>query len=172
MGDPRHLVLVGLMGSGKSAVGRALAERLGRPYVDNDDLLERRTGRSARDLAARSGLYALHAEEAAAFGAALDRREPSVLGAPASVVENRAVRDRLQEHDVVWLAASDETLADRIESSGDHRPHLGGDLRAELSRQRRERGPRYEQVASMVVRNDDRGVDETVDEIVERLRSA
>jgi len=55
MTSTRHLVLVGLMASGKTTVGQTLAARLGRPFVDNDVVLERRTGRSAREIAAADG---------------------------------------------------------------------------------------------------------------------
>src|SRR5262249_6752285 len=55
-----HLVLVGPMGAGKSTIGEIVAKRLDRPYIDSDDEVERRTGRTARQIAAAEGLAALH----------------------------------------------------------------------------------------------------------------
>ena len=54
MAEPR-IVLLGMMGSGKSSVGRALSDRTGWPFVDNDALVERATGRTARQLLAEEG---------------------------------------------------------------------------------------------------------------------
>src|SRR5689334_14413518 len=71
MTEARHVVLMGLMGSGKSTVGRPLAARLDRPFVDNDDRLAARTGQTAREVAAAEGADALHAREAAVLVDAL-----------------------------------------------------------------------------------------------------
>ena len=48
--DRRHIVLVGMMGAGKSSVGRVLAARLDRPLLDTDELVEASTGRSVREI--------------------------------------------------------------------------------------------------------------------------
>ena len=139
---PRHLVLVGLMGSGKTTVGLLVAGRLGRPYVDNDEELGRRVGLTAREFTAREGIEALHRAEADAFTAMLDRPEPSVLGAAASVIELPDVRDLLARHFVVWLDADAEVLAARA-ATGSHRPDL------EASELQRARAALYAEVADL-----------------------
>ena len=55
------------MGAGKTTIGKPLAERLSRPFVDNDELLFRRTGRNAAEIEASEGADALHREEAGAL---------------------------------------------------------------------------------------------------------
>jgi shikimate kinase len=110
----RHVVLVGLMGAGKSTVGRALAARLGQPFVDNDDALQRRTGRSARDIAAADGVDALHAQEAATLLATLEATEPAVIAAAAAAVLDPAVAAALPAHYVVYLRAAPVALAVRV----------------------------------------------------------
>jgi shikimate kinase len=166
----RHVVLVGLMGSGKSSIGKPLAARLGLPYVDNDTELERRTGATARDLAARAGTDALHGEEAAALHDVLDRSAPSVVGAAASVVCDPEIRALLREHFVVWLNADLDTLVSKLAAKA-HRPVVDGDPRAYLEQQLAERGPLYREVASMVVDTDrDRDDDAIVDRIVAALQ--
>jgi shikimate kinase len=168
MTRPRHVVLVGLMGSGKSSIGVPLAERLGVPYVDNDQELERRTGRDAREIATADGPDALHHAEAASFVATLARDRPAVMSAPASVVLDPDVRHRLRDQFVVWLDTDVDALARRLEKKS-HRPEIGGTPREYLARQHRERAPLYREVASCVVQR--RG-DEPKGPIVERIASA
>jgi shikimate kinase len=122
METTRHVVLLGLMGSGKSSIGRRVAGRLGRPLVDGDEELEAATGgRTAADVEADDGIDALHDLEERVAVAALERTEPSVIGPAASVCESAAVRELLGHHAVVWLSAPAEHLAARARSK-DHRP--------------------------------------------------
>jgi shikimate kinase len=167
MPQPRHVVLTGLMSSGKTTVGHALARRLGRRYLDNDSELARRTGDTARDIAAREGLDTLHRDEAAAFMAALATTEPAVVGAPASVITDPDMRRRLRDHYVVWLDTDIETLAGRLHGKG-HRPVIQGDVREFLERQHRERAPFFREAASQVVhpRGDD------ADEVAQTIADA
>lgn len=62
--EPRHVAILGLMGSGKSTVGVALADRLGWPLVDSDVVIEASTGQTVREWRERSGTASLHALEA------------------------------------------------------------------------------------------------------------
>ena len=144
MRDLQHVVLVGLMGSGKTTVGRLVAQRLGWPLVDNDVELGRRVGMTARELTAREGLDALHEAEAETLTGMLDQSEPSVIGAAASVVESPLMRDLLERHYVVWLDADPEVLAARA-ATGAHRPHLSA---AELHTAR---SALYEQISALRV---------------------
>ena len=82
MSKPLHVVLMGLMGSGKSTLGVPLARRLGRPYVDNDRQLELRTGQTAHTLAAAVGMDELHRDEAATLLDSIASEEPAVISAP------------------------------------------------------------------------------------------
>ncbi|MET1001521.1 MAG: shikimate kinase [Acidimicrobiia bacterium] len=165
---PRHVVLVGLMGSGKSSIGRPLARRVGREYLDNDDVLELRTGHTAREIASDRGLDALHEEEANAFREMLADPKPAVIGAAASVVVDPGIRDLLREHDVVWLDTDLDHLARRVDA-GDHRPFLGDDRRAALQAQWDARAPFYREVASLVVHPDREDDERIVDEIAQAL---
>src|SRR5687767_9702466 len=112
----RHIVVVGLMGSGKSTVGRALAEHLGLAFLDNDELLEARCGRTAAEVQDAGGRAELHRLEAEVLCEALARPQPCVVTAAASVVEDDAALARLEHHQVVWLRASDEVLIARVEA--------------------------------------------------------
>ena len=155
-----HIVLVGSMGAGKSTIGRAIAERLGRRLVDGDEELERRTGKTAAAVAASDGAEILHREEAAVVRDVLTGDEPVVLAAAASVVDDDETRDRLRDPAVrvVWVRAPRAVLRRRA-LAGEHRPFVQGDPDAVL-RLDRDRAPRYEDVADVVLDEHD-GTDPT-----------
>lgn len=137
------------MGSGKTSVGRRVAERLGRPFLDSDDQVEAGTGRTVREIFETEGLgeAAFRVLEAEALVEALARPDPLVIAAAGGVVLDPANRARLMESaTVVWLHADPEVLATRV-TTGDHRPLLGDDPRPVLERMYRQRRALYEQVA-------------------------
>jgi shikimate kinase len=158
---PRHIVTAGLMGSGKTTLGRELAERLGRRFVDSDVALQREDGRTAREIAAQDGVDVLHELEAAGLLAALRASEPSVIAAAASTIEDPAARRALgaPETFVIWLRGSPEVLAARA-AKGDHRPT--GPL-AELEAQVERRGPLFAEVADAIVDVDERSPEQVLD---------
>ncbi len=82
----QHLVLVGLMGSGKTTVARIAAERLGRKIIDSDAVIERATGRTVRQIFADDGEDAFRSLETAALLDALADPVPAVIAAAGGVV--------------------------------------------------------------------------------------
>jgi shikimate kinase len=170
--DDRHVVLLGLMGSGKSTVGHALARRLGRPFIDNDEALEARSGRSARDIADADGTGALHTLESQALVDALARPAPAVVAAAASVVEEPAAVDALRGNDVVYLYAPPGVLAARVAArtpDDDHRPFVDGDARAVLEAQYAARDLRYRALAGVTVDTSASTPDELAEQVMQAL---
>jgi shikimate kinase len=160
------VVLVGMMGSGKTTVGRRVAARLGRRLRDSDAEVEARTGRTVREIFETDGEAAFRSEEARALADALDDPEPAVVAAAGGVVLDPANRRRLRAAGtVVWLDGRPEDLARRV-SSGGHRPLLGDDPLAALRRLDRERRPLYEEVADSVVPVGHRPVDDVVADVL------
>ena len=162
-----RIVLVGMMGSGKSSVGRALAARTGWPFHDNDALLEGATGRTARELA-EGGEAVLRDAESAALRAGLQRPEPAIVASAAGVVLDADDRRRLaaEEH-VTWLRASPETLRERLRSTDDdHRPWLDRDPDAWLRQTDADRAPLFASIADLVVDVDDLRPDEAAGRIL------
>jgi shikimate kinase len=153
-GDPGHVVLVGLMGSGKSTVGRRLAKRLGRPFVDADDVIVEREGRLITEIYEAGGEAAFRAAEADVMADLLARSEPSVVAAGGGVVVTPANRELLRcpGVTVVWLDASPAFLASRAQARS-HRPLLAGDVdkRAVFDRLHGERVEHFRAVADVVV---------------------
>jgi shikimate kinase len=166
MTPPRHVVLVGMMASGKSTVGRLVADRLGRPLVDSDGLVERRTGRTVREIFETDGEPGFRQLEAAALADALSSPEPAVIAAGGGVVlaaENRAsltTGDTL----VVWLRAVPGVLAARV--AGGERPLLDADAEGALRQLSADREPLYAEVADVVV-DAGRPLGEVADAVVE-----
>lgn len=162
-----HLVLVGLMGVGKSTVGRALAARLGRPFVDTDAMVEARAGRSVRDIFAQQGEAAFRDLESEVLHDVLGGDEPLVVAAAGGVVlreQNRAELRRRADR-VVWLRADPALLVERVRAGG-HRPLLDDDPEGTLRRLESEREPLYREVADAVVSVDGRTVHEVVEAVL------
>jgi shikimate kinase len=147
-----HIVLVGLMGSGKTEVGGPLAAALGVPRRDSDADIERETGLRGRDLAARDGIDALHALEARHLLEALGESTLTVISAAASTLDDPACLAAMRDprHLIVWLKASPEALAAR-QRPDDHRPEFGPDLVDVIRRQSAGRIPALEEVADLTL---------------------
>jgi shikimate kinase len=120
----RTLLLAGMMGAGKSSVGKLLAARLGRPFIDTDDRIAARAGRSLPEIFAGEGEAGFRARERAVLAELPESGAVIALGGGAPVAdENRRL---LRGKGVlVWLDARPETLAQRVgEAAG--RPLLAG----------------------------------------------
>ena len=140
----RHLVLVGFMGAGKTTVGREVAERLGRPFVDVDDELERAHG-PIWDVFAREGEQAFRSLEADFVRRVCAGREPSVVAVGGGAVETRGLLRELDAF-VVWLDVDIGTAWRRVQ--GSRRPLAQDD--AEFQRRFELRQPLYREVADAV----------------------
>ena len=168
---PRHLVLVGLMGVGKTTVGQILADRLGRELVDSDLRIEAVTGRTVKQILAEGGVGELRRHESDALFHALGDSEPRVIAAAGGVVLDPYDRRRLGtvDADIVWLTADPALLAPRTASRG-HRPWLDDDPVGTLQRMDAERAPLYREVADHIVAVDGRSPDQVADLVMDLLR--
>lgn len=148
------VILVGLMGSGKTTVGRRLGTILGRRFVDADHALEDQAGRTIGEIFESEGEAAFRDLETSVLTKLLGSSTPMVVASGGGVVLRSANRELLASEDitVVWLDASPEFLSSRVESTP-RRPLLaGGRSPHEVLRQlRAERAPLYAAVADVIV---------------------
>ncbi|MBA2283513.1 MAG: shikimate kinase [Actinomycetota bacterium] len=152
-GSGRHVVLVGMMGSGKTTVGRRVAKVLGRPFVDADEAFIARFGRTVAAAFADDGEDGFRALEAELLAELIDVPDPLVIATGGGVVVREENRKRLADPDVfvVLLHAEPAFLASRTTEAA-HRPLLAdGDLAAVLQRLHDERIGWYQEVADEVL---------------------
>lgn len=147
----RPLVLIGMMGSGKSTVGRRVAASLGVPFVDSDAEIERRAGRTIAEIFAVEGEAAFREAEAAVVAELVAADQPGVVSTGGGVVIDPATRALLRDRaTVVWLRAAPGVLAHRVAPDGS-RPLLSDDPEEALRRLADEREPLYRETADQVV---------------------
>lgn len=163
----RSIVLVGLMGTGKTTTGRLLSEHLGLRHVDTDDLILDRTGRTVRDIFREDGEAAFRTLETGVLLEALAAPEPVILAAAGGVVLAEGNRRALHDADalVVWLRAEPAVLAQRVVGQ-EHRPLLDEDPAGTLAAMHRQREPLYREVADMVIDVDQLTPPEVVDRVL------
>jgi shikimate kinase len=144
--SPAHLVLVGLPGIGKTTVGRELAERLGREFVDLDELVVARSGVSIAQIFASGGEPAFRAAEREATLAISRLPAPAVVAAGGGWMTDPATVALIRPPSrLVYLRGSAQLATARVSRSGPIRPLLEvGDVGALLPRLYMERRVAYE----------------------------
>lgn len=168
----RHCVLLGLMGTGKTAIGERLASVLDFRFQDNDSRLAASSGLTPRELRARDGVAVLHALEAEELLSALRDPGPSVISGAASVVENGDCMRALRDAGVcaIWLRARASTLAARFYNEP-HRPVYSPDLNDFFERQLASRGPLYIEVSDGIIDIDELSLAEAVGQAFDIVRA-
>lgn len=164
------IVLIGMMGSGKTAVGRRLAGRLGFRFIDTDESVVATAGKPVRLVFEEDGEAVFRQLESEALLAALGRDDDVVLAAAGGsvlAIQNRvAIRDMASY--VIWLDADHSTLVERT-SGGAHRPLLDGDVVERLATLETERRPLYEEIARARIDTTGRTIDDVVHEAEQLL---
>jgi shikimate kinase len=142
-----HIVMLGEMGVGKTTIGRSLADRIGRPFLDSDEIIESESGHSGAEIAELDGVERLHQRELETLASMIESPDPAVIAPASSVVDTDRGRELLGHATNVWLTASNDVVAERQEH-GSHRRAVTAEERAELRRRRR---PYLERLATIEV---------------------
>jgi shikimate kinase len=165
----RSIVLIGMMGVGKSSIGRRLGARLSIPFIDADAEIEKAAGMSIADIFARHGEAAFRSGESRVIARLLDSG-PQVLATGGGAIMNPETRALIKEKGIsVWLSAELDLLMRRISKRKVERPMLHtADPAATLRELLAEREPIYAQ-ADLTVQSREVPHDAVVAEIVGAL---
>lgn len=161
------IVLIGVPGAGKSTIGALLATQLGMTFIDTDNLIEERAGKSISDIFTTDGESTFRTLEAQTIA--------NVLAGPSSIVSlgggalgNEATRELVKGHIVLWLQTGLAQAVDRV-GLNRNRPLLLGNVRGQLAALLTAREPIYRAAADLVVDTSELSIDEVVDECLRVL---
>jgi len=165
------IILTGFMGTGKTAVGEALAKRLGYKFLDTDLMVEEETGKTITEIFDKEGEAAFRVHEKKMVKKALGKEKVVVATGGGAIVDPENLKLMKEKGFVVGLSSAPEVILERI-SKMDTRPLLKSDaskdrlkkIEALLS----ERSPYYRE-AQKIVDTTRKQVEETVDEILKAL---
>ncbi len=162
------IVMVGLMGAGKTSIGRRLAARVGLPFVDADEEIEAAAGSSIEDIFERLGEASFRDGERRVI-ARLLAGPPIVLATGGGAFMDPQTRAHISQKAIsIWLRADLETLVRRTARRNDRPLLKNGDSRKILARLMDQRYPTYEK-ADIVVDSVDAPAEETVQSVLDAL---
>jgi shikimate kinase len=162
-----HLWLIGMMGSGKTDVGRRVAGRIGLRFVDTDEVIAARLGCSIGRLWGTRGEEAFRDMEAAVVASLADSTDPAVIATGGgAILSDDNIAAMRGSGIVVWLEGDPEVLAARV-GDGEGRPVLGADASAAaLADLLESRRSRYAATATRRVPTDDMTAEAVAGEVV------
>jgi shikimate kinase len=166
MGGIPRVLLIGMTGAGKSTVGHALSELTGWPYLDNDELVERATGRPGAELLRAVDEPTRRQVEKAALDEALAAEPPAIAAVDPGVIIDPVARQRIDDAFVVYLHAPLALLAERAREGPDRPSPEGPDPAEEPDRLYEGREPLYREAADLVLEADGVSPDELANRIV------
>ena len=153
-----NLVLVGMMGSGKTTMGKLLAKHLGKTFADSDEEIQKRTGVTIQHIFDVEGEVGFRQREAVAIGE-LVQNDNTVLATGGGAILLEQNRVMLQQNGIIiYLKTGVSDLFQRTRHDR-NRPLLQtGDPHAKLAELHQQRDPLYEQVADIVIQSGRQGV--------------
>ena len=165
-----NIVLIGMRGSGKTAVGKLLARRLGKQFIEMDELIVQRLGQSIPEIVSRYGWEKFRdvEEEIAREVARWDNVVNATGGGVVTREEN--IRELKKKGKFVWLKASVDTLLKRI-GNDQSRPSLTGkSQREDMETVLADRSPIYQRVADFIIDTEGK-MPEEIAEVIAKLYS-
>jgi len=165
------IALIGFMGTGKTVVGKALAEKLGKEFIELDALIERKAGKTIPEIFQQDGEIAFRELEIEAAGDVSEKKN-AIIACGGGVVLNKINIDRLkQESVIVYLTASPEAILKRTSFDKNERPLLeASDKASEVRRLLQFRKPFYERAAEITIDTSKLDIDSVVTRIIEKVK--
>ncbi|HEY82555.1 MAG TPA: shikimate kinase [Dehalococcoidia bacterium] len=166
-----NLALIGFMGAGKTAVGKVLAERLGKEFIELDALIEQRAGKTIPEIFQQDGEIAFRELEIEAVKEVCGKKN-AVIACGGGVVLNQINIDRLRKESlIVYLKALPGVILKRTSSDANERPLLkAADRAAEIRRLVQFRKPFYERAADITIDTSKLDVDSVAEQIIKRVK--
>ena len=171
MQKPSNIFLIGLMGTGKTTVGRQLARKLKMDFYDSDRVIEERTGADIPLIFEKEGEAGFRKREAAVIDELTQKRN-IILATGGGAVLNPENRNHLINRGTVfYLKSSLETLIERT-SKDKNRPLLQAEEPAEVILQRLldQRGPLYEETADYIIETANNSIHSVIQAIIKHLK--
>lgn len=169
-GDTRPIVLIGMMGVGKSTIGRRLAARLGLPFVDADDEIVHAAGMSIPEIFEKYGESGFRDGERRVIARLVEKGRQVIATGGGAFMNEQTRALLLEEALTIWLDADIDILVDRV-GRREGRPLLQGrDPKAVLSELSAVRNPVYA-LAPLRIKSGNGPHDQTVDRILEALKA-
>ena len=169
-----NIVLLGYRCTGKTSVGRILADKLRRPFFDTDEMIQTSTGKTVREMVEDGGWAVFRREERRVVQDVAARDGSVIALGGGAVLERENVRNLSRSGFFVWLTADARTIEERLSGDGknpDQRPPLSGvapDEETESLLKIRE--PFYAKISDLRVDTSDRKTEEITEEILAALQ--
>jgi len=165
------IALIGFMGTGKTAAGKALAERLGKEFIELDALIELKAGKTIPEIFQQGGEVAFRELEIGVIKE-VSQRKNAVIACGGGVVLNKINIDRLKEEClIVYLTASPRVILKRTSGDKNDRPLLKVvDRASEIQRLLKFRKPFYERAADITINTSKLDINSVVEQIIGEVK--
>ena len=168
-----NIILIGYRCTGKTSVGKKIAERLAFPFYDTDEIIQRHTGKTIREIVDEEGWDAFRVTERAIIKT-LPSLADAIIAAGGGAIMDAENREVLRNNALcVWLTADVRTIVERIRTdraSNAQRPPLSSDgLERETTEILESRRPLYQELADATVDTSGKAIDAIVDEVLSAL---
>lgn len=166
-----NIILIGFMGSGKTSVGKELAKVFSYQFFDSDELIEKKAGRTVKEIFAKSGEAYFRKLETELIISFTDKISNTVLsvggGLPIQPGNTELLRDL---GTVIYLKTSRSTIKNRLQGDSSRPLLLGPEGESRLEQLYSLREPIYKSASHLIITTDDKSIDEIVQNILEHRR--
>jgi len=166
------IALIGFMGTGKTAVGKTLAQRRGKEFVELDALIEQKAGKTIPEIFQQEGEVAFRELEIEVTKE-VSRKKNVVIACGGGIVLNQINIDRLKKENlIVYLTASPEIILKRTSSDKNERPLLmANDRASQVKRLLQFREPFYERAADITIDTTNLDIDSVAEQIMAKVKA-
>jgi len=170
MGEKKNIIIIGFMGTGKTAIGKRLAQSLGKKFIDTDKEIEKVTGMSIPQIFYKHGEFRFRSEEKLAIRKACSNNNAVIATGGGAVLDEESAKLMQESGRIICLTARPEVIQKRVKRRDD-RPLLHRDKSIEkIKKLLQEREPYYRRYAEAFFDTSDNEHEEVVERILEFLR--